>query len=88
MYALKPGGVIPPSGFGYFDVILDKYCLFAVFNKSFDSIGLCLSELIGRNLFPHPAYHHHSGVYRGLYEKISLKWVQEKVVNNLFLNTF
>ena len=55
---MKPGGVIPPSGFGYFDVILDKCCLFAVFNQSFNSICLCLSEMFGRNLSPHPAYHH------------------------------
>ena len=57
-YALKLDGVIPSPGFGYFDVILDKYCLFAVFNQSFNSIGLCLSEVFRRNLSPRPAYHH------------------------------
>ena len=59
-YALKLGRVIPPPGFGYFDVILDKYCLFAVFNKSFNCVGLCLSEVFGRNLSPRPVCHHHS----------------------------
>ena len=47
-----------PISFGYFDIILDKYCLFAVFNQSFKCIGLCFSEVSGPNLFPHLAYHH------------------------------
>ena len=57
-YALKPGGAMPPPGFGYFDIILDKYCSFSFFNQSFNSIGLSLSEVFGCNLFPHSAYHH------------------------------
>ena len=41
---------------------MDKYFLFAVFNQSFNSIRLCLSEIFGHNFSPRPAYHHRRGI--------------------------